>query len=72
VPEPQYPVGFSVRRVRTNGQIKWEGAHIFVAEALVGEPIGLRQVDEQSWQVWFCSLKLGLLDLRKNKIIRPE
>lgn len=72
VPEPQYPVGFSVRRVRTNGQIKWEGAHIFVAEALVGEPIGLRQVDEQSWQVWFCSLKLGLLDMRKNKIIRPE
>jgi len=72
VPQPEYPVGFSVRRVRSNGQIKWEGSQIFVAEALVGEPIGLRQLDEHCWQVWFCTLKLGVLDLRTEKIARPE
>jgi putative transposase len=72
VPEPQYPVGFTVRRVRSNGQIKWEGAHVFVGEALVGEPIGLRQVDEHCWQVWFCTQKLGLLDVRSGKISRPQ
>jgi transposase-like protein len=70
LPEPHYPVGFSVRRVRTNGQIKCDGAHVFVAEALVGEPVGLRQVDEHCWQVWFCSVKLGLLDVRAGKIAR--
>jgi transposase InsO family protein len=70
--EPDYPVGFTVRRVRSNGHIKWRGHAVFVAEALIGEPVGLRQLSEDYCQVWFCSLKLGLLNLRTNRIERPE
>ncbi len=72
VREPEYPVGFTVRRVRTNGQIKWHGRAVFVAEALIGEPIALRQIADDYWQVWFCHLKLGLLNMRRNKIERLD
>jgi putative transposase len=70
--EPEYPVGFTVRQVRSNGQIKWHGHAVFVAEALIGEPIALRQLSDDDWQVWFCGLKLGLLNLRTNKIEHLE
>jgi transposase InsO family protein/transposase-like protein len=72
VREPEYPVGFTVRQVRSNGQIKWQGHTVFVAEALIGEPVALRQIAEDYWQVWFCHLKLGLLNTRRNKIERLD
>jgi transposase InsO family protein len=72
VREPEYPVGFTVRQVRSTGQIKWQGHTVFVAEALIGEPIALRQIAEDYWQVWFCHLKLGLLNTRRNKIERLD
>src|SRR4029450_7814879 len=40
---PEYPVGFTVRQVRSNGQIKWQGHMVFVAQALIGEPLGVWQ-----------------------------
>lgn len=69
---PEYPLGFTVRQVRSNGQIKWQGHAVFVAQALIGEPIALRQVTDEDWQVWFCHLNLGLLNVRRNRIERPD
>ena len=59
-----------VRRVRSNGQIKWHGKMMFVSEALIGEPIGLHQIDEARWQVLFCKMPLGVINERINTIER--
>mgnify|MGYP002829961558 CR=1 FL=1 len=59
---PQYEPGVTVRRVRTNGQIKWKGDTIYVSEALRGEPIGLVQQDDRFWTIRFGPLSIGLLD----------
>src|SRR6185436_5218947 len=40
----KYPAGWDVRRVRSNGQIKWRGRKRFIGEAFVGYPIGLKLV----------------------------
>ena len=40
---PEYGSEANVRRVRTNGQIKWKGSLIYLSEALVGEPFCTRR-----------------------------
>jgi len=42
-----------VRRVRTNGEIKWKEELIYLSEALVGEPVGLVPVNNRHWMVCF-------------------
>jgi transposase InsO family protein len=69
VPEMQYPGPFEVRRVRTTGEIKWQGVCVYVSEALVGEPVGLDAVSDQHWKLYFGPIELGLLDNHTHKLL---
>ena len=51
VASPVYDAGVTVRRVRTNGEIKWGGGHLYLSEALIGEPVGLVQRDDRYWSL---------------------
>ena len=53
IPEPEYPGHYHVRRVRRTGEIKWKGATPFLSETLAGELVGLEEVDEGVWSVYF-------------------
>ncbi len=55
-----YPPLTEVRRVRSNGQIKWRGELVFVSAALVGELVGITE-DKDAWLVSFGPIPLGLL-----------
>lgn len=66
--EITYPSGFEVRYVRSNGEIKWQGNLLYLSEALIGEPVGLCQIEETQWRVYFGTLALGILDTRKNHV----
>lgn len=68
VREPHYADSLQVRRVRSNGQIKWRGQMVFVSEVLRGEPVGLSELANDRWQVQFCSLPLGVLNQRSGRI----
>jgi len=70
VAEVVYAESMKVRRVRSNGEIKWMGGRVYVTESLRGEPIGLIPIDNDCWAVYFAQLKLGILDDRLGKIIR--
>lgn len=65
---PHYPGHFQVRHVCTDGTIKWRGQFVFVAKPLKGEYLGLQEVDDGIWSVWFMSHFLGRLDIRTMKI----
>ena len=52
----------TVRRVRTNGEIKWNGGRVYLSEALCGEPVGLMPKDDRYWTIHFGPLQIGLLD----------
>jgi putative transposase len=56
----EYPSLTEVRRVRSNGQIKWKGRLIFVSEALIGELVGITE-DKDGWLVSFGPIPLGLM-----------
>lgn len=79
VPSPQqypdhvedlpYPDTHAVRRVRSNGQIKWGGGLVFVSEALVGEVVGITE-DQQGWVVCFGPIALGRISPHKTSLER--
>lgn len=56
-----YPEGWQIRRVRSNGQIRWQGRKRFIGEAFVGYPVGIRQSRLGRWTVRFAGLVVGEL-----------
>ena len=70
VASPEYGAGVEVRRVRSNGEIKWAGERVFLSEALVGESVGLVRHDDRSWAIRFGHLEIGLLDGQAMRIIK--
>ena len=66
---PEYGSGVTVRRVRTNGQIKWNGGLVYLSEALKGEPVGLVQQDTRYWTVIYGPLSIGLLDEHTSQVL---
>lgn len=72
LPAITYPDLFQVRQVRHNGQIKWRGRLIYVAQLLAREPVGLKPVDDGRWELYFAAMPLGILDERIGAILRPR
>jgi len=69
VDSPEYEAGMTVRRVRTNGEIKWNGGRVYLSEALCGEPVGLMPQDDRYWTIHFGPLQIGLLDSYANRTL---
>ena len=64
VEDPWYDADHEARRVRSRGEIKWQGEYAFVSEALVGELVGLAELDNGDHVVRFCGHDLGVIDRR--------
>lgn len=71
-PEIEYNSEMIVRQVRQNGEIKWCGEKIYIAEVLQKEPIALKQVDENRWEIYYSFQLLGYLDDRTGKVWSPN
>ena len=69
VESPEYGAGTTVRRVKTNGEIKWNGERVYLSESLRGEPVGLAPVDERYWSIRYGPLHIGLLDSYANRTL---
>jgi transposase InsO family protein len=69
-PEPDYPPEGAVRRVRSNGEIKWRGAFVGIAAALAGEPVCIEETDHGQWTVRFYDRSLGVIDPITNRLRR--
>lgn len=70
VAEPWYPADHQVRRVRGNGELKWQGGAVFLGTALVGEPVGLVELPSGDWLARFMRIDLGVID-RRSKRFHP-
>jgi len=72
IPEVEYEEGITVRKVRSNGEIKWRGDKIFLSEVLIGEPVGLEQIDDRYWLIRFGPIELAQLDDHDLRLIHPK
>lgn len=70
--EPGYGADQTVRRVRQNGEIKWQGHLIYINEALNGEPVGLGENDDGGWTVSFGPITLGIIGHHGDRLRKPK
>ena len=64
----EYPDRFEVRYVSANGGIRWNHEWVNVSVCCAGEYVGLEEIDDGVWNVYFGPLKLGRLHERHMRI----
>jgi transposase InsO family protein len=55
----EYPGHYEVRLVSRNGGIRWNSRWVNVSHVLAGEYVGLVEIDDAEWDLYFGSVKLG-------------
>lgn len=63
-----YPAHFEIRRVSTNGGIRWHKQWVNVSHVLATLPVGLEPLSNGTWNVFFGPVHLGWLDERDYRI----
>lgn len=71
VAEVEYPESMQVRRVQMYGHIKWRCRRLFISETLRGESVGLEQIDDRRWKVYFAHLELGTFEDGDRLQLKP-
>jgi putative transposase len=59
LPPLEYPDRFEVRYVSANGGMRWHHHWVNVSHTCVGEYVGLEEIDNGVWNVYFGPLTLG-------------
>ena len=62
IPQPNYPGHYETRRVSNAGCIRFKAHVLFVSQAIKREWIGLEEVDNGVWSVYFYDVLLARLD----------
>jgi hypothetical protein len=62
-PDPiDYPGHFEIRRVSGDATLRWRSRKVFVSSLLKNHIVGLEQIADGVWSVYFGPLHLGWLD----------
>jgi hypothetical protein len=59
LPPVEYPAHFEVRLVSRNSDFRWNRHWVCVTHTLAGGYVGLEEVDDGLWDVYFGPVKLG-------------
>ena len=70
--EPDYDADHAIRRVRHNGEIRWQGNTIYINAALIGEPGGLRENADGSWIASYGPVVLGIIEHHDDRLRQPK
>jgi len=65
LPALEYPAHFLVKRVTNAGTVRFKTRLLYLSTALRQHRIGLEEVDDGIWSVFFCNVLLGRIDERK-------
>lgn len=70
--EPEYGAEHEVRRVRSNGEIKWKNDKIYISTALIGEPIGVVEDEYGNASVSYGPIALGVIAPGSGRLRKPK
>jgi putative transposase len=63
---PAYDPDMMLRWVSTSGKIQIKGSRLYVGHVLAQQPLGLRQTDDDEWELFYGPLLLGYVLIRKG------
>lgn len=64
VPDVHYPAHFLLRTVNSNSGFRWKSRFVFLSQALMGERVGLEEIEDGLWSVWYRQFLIGRFDER--------
>ena len=64
LPSLNYPDYYEVRKVACNGVVYWRNKMVYVSQLLDQETVGLEEVEDGVWQVYFGPVMLGKFNER--------
>jgi transposase InsO family protein len=67
LPELTYPDTYELRRVRTDGAIKWSNRFLYLSESLANEIVGIEPLDGRYWRIHFGPIHLSYVDGWRDK-----
>lgn len=68
LPNPEYDSSLQVRSVYPHGQFFWKGQDIFLSKVLAGERIGLDQIDDRYWCVYYATFPIAYFDAQQLNV----
>jgi len=66
-----YPGHYEVRKVSSNGGVRWNSRWVNVSHVLAGAHVGFAEVDHGVWDVYFGPILLGRLFEKSGRITDP-
>ncbi len=69
IPEPEYPGHFIPRLVSNAGHFRLKSRQIFISNALKKQVVGLEEVDDGVWSIYYYDVLLARLDERDWRIV---
>lgn len=68
LPALEYPAHWEARRVAANGRIRFAGTSIFLSRALHAYDVGLDEVDDGTWTIYFAQQPLARWNARTQRL----
>jgi putative transposase len=68
----EYPSSMKVRRVQRRGEIYWQGEPIFLTELLCKEDVGLDQISDDHWKLYYGPLSLAIVDTKSKRVLKTR
>ena len=69
IPEPEYPGHFQIRKASAAGKIKFKGRVLWLSRTLHHQTVGLEEVDDGIWSIYFYDVLLGRFDEQNYEVI---
>ena len=67
LPEPEYAQHFKLHKIEPSGDLCWHYDRCFLGRALAGELVGVEEIGDGTWRVWFGQLPLGEFEERVDR-----
>jgi transposase InsO family protein len=64
---PDYSRDFVIRLVSPCGSFSWHNTKLCLSPLLAGQPVGLKQIDEDEWELFYGPVMLGYVLTRDGK-----
>ena len=62
LPAVDYPAHFQVKKITTGGTFRFQRRLLYLANAIVDQPIGLEETDDAIWAIHFNTVLLATFD----------
>jgi len=67
LPPIEYAGHLETRKVDHSGMIRWSGSRLFLSHTLHGEWVGLEEIDDGVWSLYYGPVLLARFDERERR-----